>query len=134
MKEMLRIFNTKSRIVVHKQPPEQITRTNSVASSSMDGKRPSALTEMLLKPQQSSKESVSDMDFKVLPRSASGDYQYIVFKKDLDVYFYNLHLLKEEDAAASLKFTKLNKLELDNGQIGQILSTYQSSTVQFLYT
>ena len=50
MKEMLRIFNEKSRIVVHKQPAETFSR-GSIASSSMDGKRPSAISELLLKPQ-----------------------------------------------------------------------------------
>lgn len=62
---------------------------------------------------------MSDIGFKVLPMSADGMVQFIIFKKDLDIYYKNL---LDKDPRAEL--IKLNKLDLDKGQITQILSTY----------
>jgi hypothetical protein len=91
---------------------------------------------MLLKPSVQNKEDamMNDLDFKVLPRSDSGNQQYLVFKKDLDIYFFNLMSLRGNKSQSDLKFKKLNKLELDRGQIGQLLAVYKSNTLQFLYT
>lgn len=59
---------------------------------------------------------IADIDFKLLPRSADGTQQYLVYKKDLDLYFINMMDLKHKERP--VKFKKLNKLELDKGQIG----------------
>lgn len=54
---------------------------------------------------------IYDFDFKILPRSADGKTQYLVFKKGLDIYFRNLH---DENPVAD--FAKLD-IDLDNGVI-----------------
>jgi hypothetical protein len=91
---------------------------------------------MFIMPSGQNKEDamMSDLDFKVLPRSNSGDQQYLVFKKDLDIYFFNLMSLKGNKGDLKFKFKKFNNLELDRGQIGQLLGVYKSNTLQFLYT
>lgn len=70
-----------------------MSRNTSISFDAGD-KPKSALSELLLKPSQSDEDYVYDYDFKILPVSADGNTQYVVFKKDLDIYFKNL--LSEE--------------------------------------
>ncbi len=71
---------------------------------------------------------IYDYDFKMLPRSADGKTQYLVFKKGIEIYYRNLL-----DSNPNTTFQKLD-LELDNGVITQVLSTYLPHVVQFQYS
>ena len=111
---MEKIYNEKSKVRVLKKVEEDVRH-----SSILDDSKKSALSELLLKPAQNGEaQYMSDISFKVLPLAFNGKSQFIVFKKDLEIYYKNL--LSGEEA----EFIKLNSLDLDRGQITQILATY----------
>lgn len=79
-----------------------------------------ALGDLFLKPTNAEEDYFYDYDFVVLPAFGDGSCQYIVFKKDLDLYYKNL--MDQEP------MKKIN-LDLDNGTVTQVLRTYQLNVV-----
>ena len=96
-----------------------------------------SITELLLNPGSEIEQQSFDYDFQLLPPRYALDgetilSQYIVIKRDLDLHYFDI---RNEEAVrdATIPLQKV-QLDLDLGQITQILATASPEIVQFVYT